>query len=71
MDGTDLKNMRELCGKAQIAIANAAAVDRSLLSLAECNLRPLAPDQEGRVIRALKKGLEQHAEKIAAALETL
>ncbi len=69
MNGTELKNMRALSGKSQFAIANLAAVERSMLSLAESGLRQLAPDQEARVVKVLKKVLEQRSKKISAALE--
>jgi hypothetical protein len=69
LNGSDLKNMRELGGLSQTAVANPAAVDRSMLSLAESGLRPLAPDQEARVIKVLKKRLEERSKKISAVLE--
>ena len=71
MNGTDLKNMRGLAGLSQTAVANSAVVDRSMLSLAESNLRPLAPDQQGRVIKVLKKALEKRAKQVSIALDAI
>jgi transcriptional regulator with XRE-family HTH domain len=71
MKGTELKEMRELGGLSQTAVANYAVVDRSMLSLAESELRSLALDQEERVIKVLKKALEQRAKKISALLESV
>jgi transcriptional regulator with XRE-family HTH domain len=64
----NLRQIRELSGLSQIALARRASISRARLQLAESGDLTLKPEERESINRALRDALAEHVTKVEGAL---
>ncbi len=68
MQGTELKEARELAGLTQIQLSNQSGVSRMKLSLAECDQVELTSEEGAAVRRVLEASIRERAARMKTIL---
>ncbi len=68
MQGTELKEARELAGLTQIQLSNQSGVSRMKLSLAECDQVELTSEEGASVRRVLEASIRERAARMKKVL---
>jgi transcriptional regulator with XRE-family HTH domain len=66
-----IRECREILGLSQWQFANLSGIERSRISLAECNHVNLTPEEIGKVKSAVLRALEHRTEQFQAVLAQL
>ena len=68
MQGTELKEARELAGLTQIQLSNQSGVSRMKLSLAECDQTELTSEEGASIRRSLETSIRERAARMEKVL---
>jgi transcriptional regulator with XRE-family HTH domain len=66
--GSDLKQMREMCGLSQYELSMAAGIPRNRISLAECGYTSLRGEELLALHSALRKMSEKRVSELTSSL---